>query len=100
MAVLPVSGFDRAFCYMANCRSSDVDCPRCTSSWFPYDLSMGGPSDHFSGGLSLMHRCNADGELIGYCMLQVCSVFRAMGPHSTTYHPDVCASMVFCVSSV
>lgn len=62
MAVLHDSGFNMELRYMAYCCSSDVDWPRCTSSWFPQDFKMGEVPYFPSCSASSNHLQNADGE--------------------------------------
>lgn len=59
IAVLKDSGFDMALAYMTYCRKSDVDWPQWSSSWTPYDYSMGEVSSVPSGSASSTRRRNA-----------------------------------------
>lgn len=63
------SGFDTALRYMADCRSRDIDWPRCRSSWIPYDFRKGEVADVPSCSASLTRCRNADAEPIGVCIL-------------------------------
>lgn len=79
MYVLHDSGFDMSLSYMAYSRSQDVDWPWCMSSWFPYDLKMGGIYDILSrSAYSTCHR-NADGKPIGDRIYQLPLCFLYQG---------------------
>lgn len=79
MAVLSDSGFYMTLDYMAYYRGRDVEWQQCTSSWLPYNFSMGEVSHVPSrSACSTLHR-DADGNRKGDPILPACPVLFVPG---------------------